>query len=58
MHRQRIAKLAERMGFPRVNPAHIEAFMRVQHPDLAALSRSEFRAEVATCIECVRMARP
>jgi hypothetical protein len=35
------------------DPRHVEAWMRLEHPTLDALSRSQFDAEVRIALECI-----
>lgn len=53
-----IREHAAALGHLGANVAHIEAWMRVEHPTLDALSPAQFRAEVLAAIECVRAATP
>ena len=39
-----------------VNPRHVEAWMRCEHPTLDALSRPQFAAEVAAGVACAQEA--
>ncbi len=48
-----IREEAARLGMlGRADPRHVEAWMRVEHDTLDALSPREFAAEVAIAIEC------
>lgn len=47
----RIAELA-----PDVDPAHVEAWMRLEYGTLDALSPARFAAEVSTALECIEHA--
>ena len=49
-----IREHAAALGFLSADPAHVEAWMRIEHPTLDALSPAEFRREVAAAIACVR----
>ena len=49
-----IRQHAAALGFLAADPAHVEAWMRIEHPTLDALSPGEFRREVAAAIECAR----
>jgi len=51
-----IREHAATLGFIGVDPAHIEAWMRVEHGTLDALSPAQLRSEVLIAIECVRAA--
>jgi truncated hemoglobin YjbI len=42
------------LGVPGINPAHIEAWMRVEHGTLDALSPAQFRDEVLVAVACAR----
>lgn len=35
------------------DPRHIEAWMRIEHPTLNGLSRSQFTSEVGIALQCV-----
>ena len=48
-----IREHAALLGFAGTDPAHIEAWMRVEHGTLDALSPAQFRAEVLVAIDCV-----
>jgi hypothetical protein len=58
MYRDSIRQDAAALGYVGADPRHIEAWMRLEHPTLDALSREQFRAEVATAIECIAAAGP
>jgi hypothetical protein len=47
-----IREHAATLGFIGSNPAHVEAWMRIEHGTLDALSPTEFRREVAIAIAC------
>ena len=47
----RIAELA-----PAADPAHVEAWMRLEYGTLDALSPARFAAEVSTALECIEHA--
>lgn len=47
-----IAETAARHGRLDAEPRHVEAWMRLEHGTLDALSRQQFDAEVLTCIQC------
>ena len=48
-----------RLGRIAEQPAHIvEAWMRIEHPTLDGLSRSQFRKEVALALECAAASTP
>ncbi len=51
-----IREYAALLGYAGTDPAHIEAWMRVEHGTLDALSPARFRAEVLVAIDCVRAA--
>jgi hypothetical protein len=36
-----------------VDARHVEAWMRVEHPTLDALSHAEFSVEVCAAVECI-----
>lgn len=36
-----------------IDPRHVEAFMRLEHGTLDALSEKQFKNEVSICIQCV-----
>jgi hypothetical protein len=35
------------------DPRHVEGWMRLEHPTLDGLSRSQFNAEVRIALECI-----
>ena len=41
---------------PDCDPAHVEAWMRVEHPTLDGLDAVRFTREVAVAVECIRHA--
>ena len=47
MIREEMARIGRVGAYP---PHEVEAFMRLEHPTLDALSASQFRAEVATSL--------
>lgn len=47
--------LAE-LGFIGTNPNWVEAWMRLEHPTLDGLSRSQFKSEVKIAVECIHAA--
>ena len=49
-----IREHAAALGFLGADAVHIEAWMRIEHPTLDALSPAAFRREVAAAIECAR----
>ena len=54
MYQQMIREILAKQGHVgKYDPRHIEAFMRLEHGTLDALSPAKFRAEVAICAECV-----
>lgn len=53
-----ISKTAARLGHPGADPAHLEAWMRVEHGTLDSLSPAQFEREVGIAIECARAASP
>lgn len=53
-----IREHAAALGHLGTNVTHIEAWMRVEHPTLDALSPGEFRRAVLDAIGCVRAATP
>ena len=52
-YQQTIRETAARLGLVGVNPRHVEAWMRLEHPTLDGLSRSRFRDEVEVAIACI-----
>lgn len=48
-----IRNIAARQGHIGVDPRHVEAYMRLEHPTLDGLSKNQFAKEVATGIACV-----
>ena len=53
MYQQTIREDLARIGRIGIDPRHIEAYMRLEHGTLDALSKERFRGEVALCAECV-----
>ncbi len=53
-----ISETAVRLGFLGANPAHIEAWMRIEHGTLDALSRAQFDREVRIAIGCALTSSP
>jgi len=41
---------------PNADPAHVEAWMRLQHSTLDGLSAERFAAEVQTALQCIHVA--
>jgi len=50
----RIREILTSNGYLGVDPRHIEAYMRVEHPTLDGLSLQTFMKEVQIGVECVR----
>jgi hypothetical protein len=53
-----IRPILARLGRPEIDPRHIEALMRTEHPTLDGLTAAAFEREVALCIKCVDEAAP
>ena len=53
-YQQTIREDLARAGMIGVDPGHVEACMRQEHPTLDSLSREEFRREVIVGAECAR----
>ena len=51
--RERIREEIAKQGHIGVNPRHVEAYIRLEHPTLGHLSRAQFAREVAVGIDCV-----
>lgn len=51
-----IRECLARAGHLGTDPAHVEAFMRCEHPTLDGLTPAKFRSEVLVCAEAVAMA--
>ena len=50
---QTIREELARQGKIGTDPRHIEAYMRLEHPTLDGLSRSQFNQEVSVGIDCI-----
>ncbi len=48
-----IRSVLAREGVAEIDPRHIEAYVRLDHPTLDGLSYSEFSFEVAVAVECI-----
>ncbi len=46
------------LGLPAYNPAHVEAWMRLEYGTLDSLSPAQFRREVAIAAACIVTAEP
>ena len=55
---QQIREHLARAGRIGVDPRHVEAWMRIEHPTLDALSPAEFRAEALAAADCTTDAGP
>ena len=53
MYQQMIREHAARIGRIGIDPRHVEAWMRVEHPTLDGLGPRQFDAEVAAAIACI-----
>lgn len=53
MYRTRIRETLAAMGRIGTNPAHVEAWMRLERGTLDALSPAQFRSEVKAAADCV-----
>lgn len=53
MYQQAIREMAALLGRIGIDPRHVEAWMRLEHPTLDALSRERFRTEVEIAIACI-----
>lgn len=59
MYREMIRHILAARGLAgRYDPRHVEAWMRVEHPTLDALSVQEWAAEVTIALQCIDHARP
>jgi hypothetical protein len=58
MYQQMILEILAEMGRAEIDPRHIEAYMRLEHPTLDGLSAPQFEREVAISVECVDAAGP
>ena len=56
MYQQIIAADLAKRSRSDIDPRHVEAYMRIEHPCLDALSPSQFREEITIAIECVDVA--
>ena len=56
MYRQMIRESSARNDHIGVNPAWVEAWMRLENGTLDALSRPQFDAEVSAAIKCIEAA--
>lgn len=54
MYQQTIRELLAKTGNIGIDPRHIEGFMRLEHPTLDGLSKTQFRQEVEISVECVK----
>ena len=54
MYQQMIREEAARQGYIGIDPRHVEAYMRLEHGTLDALSMSKFRKEVRISIACIK----
>jgi hypothetical protein len=52
------ATIAEELGTLglQASPRHVEAWMRLEHPTLDALSAAQFQAEVRQAVDCISAA--
>jgi hypothetical protein len=57
-YQQHIAERLALTGNIGIDPRHIEAFMRLEHPTLDGLSRGQFASEVDISAACVQQAGP
>lgn len=48
IYREEIRRILAREGFIGIDPAHVEAWMRLEHSTLDGLSGAAFRREVMT----------
>lgn len=53
MYRRRIAETLDTLGRRGYDPRHVEAWMRIEHGTLDALTRERFAAEVAIACDCI-----
>lgn len=59
MYQQMIREAMARLGrIGEQEPAIVEAWMRVEHGTLDALSAAQFQAEVAVSLDCARECTP
>lgn len=48
-----IRGILDALNRPEVDPRHVEAYMRLEHPTLDGLSRQQFVAEVQIGVACI-----
>lgn len=53
MYQQMIREILAKIGRAEIDPRHIEAYMRLEHPTLDGLSATQLRREVAISVKCV-----
>ena len=53
MYQRTIRETAARLGRVGVDPRHVEAWMRVEHPTLDGLDRRRFDTEVEIAVACI-----
>jgi hypothetical protein len=51
-YQKHIAEITQRLGKGHLDPRHIEAYIRLEHPTLNGLSAEHFEQEVRTGIAC------
>jgi len=52
-YQQAIREEIARQGHIGIDPRHVEAYIRLEHPTLDGLSHRHFNAEVSIGIQCV-----
>ncbi|MGE0229469.1 MAG: hypothetical protein AB7U23_13280 [Dehalococcoidia bacterium] len=57
-YRQTIREHLAQAGRLGVDPRHVEAWMRIEHPTLDALTPAAFRAEALVAADCTTDAGP
>jgi hypothetical protein len=55
---ERIKGYLSLLGREQVDPRHVEAYMRLEHPTLDGLSVSAFKKEVKFSIQCIDASTP
>lgn len=52
-YQQTIREEIARQGHIGIDPRHVEGYMRLEHPTLDGLTKSQFNKEVGIGIQCV-----
>jgi hypothetical protein len=58
IYRQRIREILAAQGRIGTDPAHVEAWMRLEHGTLDGLSAAQFAREVSAAVECIEASTP